>query len=138
MVYHFKALIQGFQNLKRNWVWHHPGGATGQLTKKAPPSLKLVCTLSELRYSNFHSKFQYQVLRAFQKAIISFPGSTGCKMAGRQSSKCETRIRKRSTLLCKSRENGSSFHIRSLNSPGTIGCFNLIPYHYAVLIPEIS
>ena len=28
-------------------------------------------------------------------------------MAGRQSSKCETRIRKRSTLLCKLQENGS-------------------------------
>ena len=110
MVYHFKALIQGFLNLYRNWVWHHPGGATGQLTKKAPPSLKLVCSLSKLRYSNSYSKFQYLLLRAFQKGIISFPGSTGCKMAGHQSSKCETCIRKRSTLLCKSRENRSSFH----------------------------
>ena len=91
-------------------MWHHPGGATAQLTKKAPPSLKLVWSLSKPRYFNFHSKFQYLLLRAFQKGIISFPGSTGCKMAGRQSSKCETRIRKRSTLLCKSRENGSSFH----------------------------
>ena len=42
MIYHLKALIQGFQNLKRNWVWHHPGGATAQLTKKAPPLLNLV------------------------------------------------------------------------------------------------
>ena len=110
MIYHLKALIQGFQNLKRNWVWHHPGGATGQLTKKAPPSLKLVCSLSKPRYFNFRSKFQQNGLRAFQRGKITFPGLTGCKMAGRQSSKCETLIRKSSTLLCKSRENGSMFH----------------------------
>ena len=71
-------------------MWHHPGGATTQLTKKAPPSLKLIWSLSETRYSNFHSKFQLIELRAFQRGEITFPGSTGCKMAGRQSSKCET------------------------------------------------
>ena len=110
MIYHFKALIQGFQNSYRNWVWHHPMGGHAQITKKVPLSLKLVCSLSEPRYSNFHSKFQDLLLRAFQKGIISFPGSTGCKIAGHQSSKCETCIRKRSSLLCKSRENGSTFH----------------------------
>ena len=71
-------------------MWHHPGGTTAQLTKKAPPSLNLVWGLSEPRYSNFHSKFQFPGLRAFQRGKITFPGSTGCKMAGRQSLKCET------------------------------------------------
>ena len=48
--------------------------------------------LARVRYSKFHSKFQFLGLRAFQRGKITFPGSTGCKMAGRQSSKCETRI----------------------------------------------
>ena len=110
MIYHLKALIQGFQNLKRNWVWHHPGGATAQLTKKAPPSLKLVCSLSEPRYSNFHSKFQYLLLRAFQKGIISFPGSTGCKMAGCQSLDCETNFHFLAIYIVKQTFFGCAFH----------------------------
>ena len=32
MTYHFKALIVGLLESKKNWVWHHPGGATAQLT----------------------------------------------------------------------------------------------------------
>ena len=106
----FKSPDIGLLEFKKKLGVASPGGATAQLTKKAPPSLKLVWSLSEPRYSNFHSKFQYLLLRAFQKGIIAFPRSTGCKMAGRQSLKCKTRVRKRSTLLYKLRENGSSFH----------------------------
>ena len=51
-------------------MWHHPGGATTQLTKKAPPSLNLVWGLSEPRYSSFYSKFQFLGLRAFQRGKI--------------------------------------------------------------------
>ena len=41
---------------------------------------------------------------------MEYPRLNGSKMAGRQSLKCETGVRRRSTLLYKSRENGSSFH----------------------------
>ena len=110
MVYHFKALIQGFQNLYRNWVWHHPRGGHAQITKKAPLSLKLIYHLPGPKNSHFHSRFQYPLLRAFKRHIIEFPRSTGSKMAGRQSLKCETSIRKSSTLLHKSLKNRSSIH----------------------------
>ena len=117
MIYHLKALIQGFQNFKRKWVWHHPGGATAQLTKRAPPSLELVfkpilvkVVLSELRYSNFHSKFQYLLFRAFQKGIIAFPRSTGCKMAGRQSLECETNFHFLAIYIVKQTFFGCVFH----------------------------
>ena len=110
MIYHLKALIQGFQNLYRNWAWHHPGGATTQLTEKAPPSLKLIYRLLGSRNSNFHSKFQQLLLRAFQKGIIAFPRSTGCKMAGRQSLECETNLYFLAIYVVKQTFFGCAFH----------------------------
>ena len=110
MVYHFKALIQGFQNLYRNWVWHCPGGATAQLTKKAPPSLNLVRGLSEPRYSHFHFRFQQNGLRAFKRRILEYPRSNGSKMAGRQSLKCETSFRFSGIYIVKQTFFGHPFH----------------------------
>ena len=83
---------------------------TPRVTKKAPLSLKLIYRLPGPKNSHFHSRFIYPLLRAFKRHIIEFPRSTGSKMAGRQSLKCETSIRKSSTLLHKSLKNRSSIH----------------------------
>ena len=46
-------------------------------------------------------------------------------MADRQSSKCETRVRKRSILLCKSQENGGSFHTSNFDD---LSFYNQLTY----------
>ena len=46
MIPHLKALIQGAQNLQKNWLWHHFEAGYAPLTEKALLLLKLVWSLS--------------------------------------------------------------------------------------------
>ena len=121
MVYHFKALIQGIQNLYKNWEWHHPRGGHAQITKKTPLLLKLIYHLPGPKNSHFHSRFQYPLLRAFKRHIIEFPRSTGSKMAGRQSLKCESSFCFSGIFVVKQSFFGCSFHTLSFDDL-TLGC----------------
>ena len=46
MIPHLKALIQGIQNLQKNWPWHHFEAGYAPLTEKALLLLELVWSLS--------------------------------------------------------------------------------------------
>ena len=46
MIPHLKALIQGVQNLQKNWLWHHLEGGQAPLTEKVLLLLELVWSLS--------------------------------------------------------------------------------------------
>ena len=46
MILHLKALIQGVQNLQKNWAWHHLEGGYTPLTEKVLLLLELIWSLS--------------------------------------------------------------------------------------------